>query len=203
MSHVPHTEAHAHPELSFVRKYVFSTDHKIIGIQFLFTGLMMLLVGGGLAMFFRIQLGWPGAEIPLIGKWLWDGPAGRRMPHDFYNMLFTMHASVMIFFVIIPLLTGAFGNFLIPLMIGAKDMAFPKLNMLSYWFMWPALIVILASFFVDGGAGASGWTSYPTIASSTMPSGSGSYRSPAQPGSGIGQILWLLSLSSALSLDCR
>jgi cytochrome c oxidase subunit 1 len=115
------------------------------------------------------------------------------MGPDFYNMLFTMHASVMIFFVIIPLLTGAFGNFTIPLMIGAKDMAFPKLNMLSYWFMWPALITILISFTVDGGAGASGWTSYPTIASSTMPSGMG-YRSPAQPGSGMGQILWLVAL---------
>src|SRR5215510_6932872 len=108
-------------------------------------------------------------------------------------MYFSMHASVMIFFVIIPLLTGAFGNFLIPLMIGAKDMAFPKLNMLSYWFMWPAIIVILLSFFVEGGAGSSGWTSYPTIASSTMASGLG-YRSPAQLGSGLGHIYWLVSL---------
>lgn len=190
-----HTTEHGHAEeLGFLQKYVFSRDHKIIGIQFLFTGLMMLLLGGGLALFFRIQLGWPGAEIPIIGKWLWDGPAGRVMPHDFYNMLFTMHASVMIFFVIIPLLTGAFGNFLIPLMIGAKDMAFPTLNMLSYWFMWPALIVILISFFVDGGAAASGWTAYPTIASATMPSGMGTLRAPSQPGSGIGQVLWLVSL---------
>jgi cytochrome c oxidase subunit 1 len=191
--HAASTEHGHHEELSFLRKYVFSTDHKIIGIQFMFTGLMMLLVGGGLAMMFRIQLGWPTGEIPILGKLLWDGAAGRRMPPDFYNMLFTMHASVMIFFVIIPLLTGAFGNFLIPLMIGAKDMAFPKLNMLSYWFMWPALIVILCSFFVDGGAASSGWTSYPTIASATMPSGLG-YRGPSQPGSGFGQILWLMSL---------
>ncbi len=87
------------------------------------------------------------------------------MSPDFYTMLFSMHASVMIFFVIIPLLTGAFGNFLIPLMIGAKDMAFPKLNMMSYWFMWPAFFVILTSFFVDGGGAGSGWTSYPTLAS--------------------------------------
>lgn len=184
---------HGHEELSFLQKYVFSTDHKIIGIQFLFTGLIMLLLGGGLALGVRTQLGWPNADIPVIGKWLWSGAAGNKMPPDVYNMLFTMHASVMIFFVIIPLLTGAFGNFLIPLMIGAKDMAFPKLNMLSYWFMWPAIVIILMSFFVDGGAGASGWTSYPTIASSTMPTGLG-YRSPAQPGSGFGQIMWLMSL---------
>ena len=194
MSDTTHATEHGHhEELGFLQKYIFSQDHKIIGIQFMFTGLMMFVVGGTLAMLFRIQLGWPNSEIPLIGRWLWDGAAGRKMPHDFYNMLFTMHASVMIFFVIIPLLTGAFGNFLIPLMIGAKDMAFPKLNMMSYWFMWPAIVIALLSFFVDGGAGASGWTAYPTIASSTMASGLG-YRSPAQPGSGFGQIMWLLAL---------
>jgi len=184
---------HGHEELSFLRKYIFSEDHKIIGIQFMFTGLLFLLLGGLLALGVRLQLGWPGAEVPILGKMLGPGNSGHRMGPDTYNMLFSMHASVMIFFVIIPLLTGAFGNFLIPLMIGAKDMAFPKLNMLSYWFMWPAIVIILLSFFVDGGAGASGWTSYPTISSSTMPMGLG-FRSPAQPGSGIGQIYWLLSL---------
>src|SRR3954470_10379777 len=99
-------------------------------------------------------------------------------------MLFSMHASVMIFFVIIPLLTGAFGNFLIPLMIGARDMAFPKLNMMSYWFMWPAFVIILISFFMEGGAAGSGWTSYPLL--STM--------GWAAPNSNGGQICWLLSL---------
>src|SRR5262249_5247269 len=172
--------AHGHDDIGFLQKYIFSTDHKIIGIQFLFTGLIFLFLGGFLALGVRTQLGWPHAEIPVIGKWLWSGQAGNRMPPDTYNMLFSMHATVMIFFVILPLLTGAFGNFLIPLMIGAKDMAFPKLNMMSYWFMWPAFIIMLCSFFVDGGAGSSGWTSYPTIASVTMPSGFG-YRSPSQP----------------------
>src|SRR5205085_4334080 len=147
-------------------------------------GLIFFVLGGLLAMAIRWQLAWPWTNIPILSQMMepqWH--TGGRMPPEWYNMLFTMHASVMIFFVIIPLLTGAFGNFLIPLMIGAKDMAFPKLNMMSYWFMWPALVIILTSFFVDGGAGSSGWTSYPTIASATMPSGSGSYRSPAQPGS--------------------
>jgi cytochrome c oxidase subunit 1 len=192
VGHSHSAEAHAHPELSFLRKYIFSEDHKIIGIQFLFTGLLFLLVGGGLALLVRLQLGWPAGTIPHIGRWF---PAswGERMSPDFYNMAFSMHASVMIFFVIIPLLTGAFGNFTIPLMIGARDMAFPKLNMMSYWFMWPAMALILMSFFTDGGAAASGWTSYATLASSTSPPGHG-FASPATPASGMGQILWLSSL---------
>src|SRR5438445_1091602 len=165
VSHTPGT--HAHPELGFLRKYIFSEDHKIIGIQFLFSGLLMFLVGGFLALMVRTQLGWPHAEIPILGKLFYSTSAGHRMPPETYNMYFSMHASVMIFLVIIPLLTGAFGNFTIPLMIGAKDMAFPKLNMASYWFMWPAFAMLLASFFVGGGAAAAGWTSYPTLASVT------------------------------------
>jgi len=192
-SHSHATEAHHHPELSFLRKFVFSEDHKIIGIQFMFSGLLFLLIGGALALLVRTQLAWPQAQLPIVGKWLGDGSGGMRMSPDFYNMAFSMHASVMIFFVIIPLLTGAFGNFLIPLMIGARDMAFPKLNMMSYWFMWPAFAVISISFFVPGGAAASGWTSYPTISSISMPAGQGP-GSPAQGASGWGQIFWLTSL---------
>jgi cytochrome c oxidase subunit 1 len=184
---------HEHHELGFLRKYVFSDDHKIIGLQFLFSGIIFLFLGGALALLVRIQLGWPNAEIPLLGRWLYPGSAGGRMPPEAYNMYFSMHASVMIFFVIIPLLTGAFGNFTIPLMIGAKDMAFPKLNMMSYWFMWPAFALILSSFFVDGGAAAAGWTSYPTLANATMPAGEG-VSSPSAPNSGMGQALWLGSL---------
>src|SRR5438477_1413780 len=183
---------HAH-EPGFLGKYVFSTDHKIIGIQFLFSAIIFLFLGGILALGVRTQLGWPRAEIPIIGKWLWPGSGGHVMPPDFYNMLFSMHATIMIFFVIIPWLTGAFGNFLIPLMIGARDMAFPKLNMMSYWFMWPAFAFMLCSFFVDGGAAASGWTSYPTLSSVAMPPGQG-FWGPSQPGSGMGQIYWLLAL---------
>src|SRR3954447_6086750 len=155
--------SHTHHELSFLRKYIFSEDHKIIGIQFLFTSIIFLGLGGLLALLVRIQLAWPHAEIPFIHSYFKDN--GGRIPESFYNMLFTMHASVMIFFVIIPFLTGAFGNFTIPLMIGAKDMAFPMLNMLSYWFMCPAFIFILSSFFVEGGGPAAGWTSYPTLSS--------------------------------------
>src|SRR6476620_5638742 len=148
--------AHGHHELSFLRKYIFSQDHKIIGIQFLFTSIIFLGVGGLLALLVRIQLAWPHAEIPFIKDYFTDN--GLRINETSYNMFFTMHASVMIFFVIIPFLTGAFGNFTIPLMIGAPDMAFPKLNMMSYWFMWPAFVTILASYFVPGGAPGQGWT---------------------------------------------
>ncbi len=190
VSHEPGT--HAHHELSFLRKYIFSEDHKIIGIQFLFSGLIFFLIGGTLALLVRTQIAWPTGTIPWVGRWF---PAswGERMSPDFYAMIFSMHATIMIFFVIIPLLTGGFGNFTIPLMIGAKDMAFPKLNMMSYWFMWPAFAVILTSFFVEGGAGASGWTSYATLASSTSAPGQG-FGSPASPHSGVGQICWLVAL---------
>lgn len=189
VGHTP--EVHAHPELGFIRKYIFSTDHKMIGLQFLFTSIIFLGVGGILALLVRVQLAWPHAEIPILRDWFTDN--GGRMSESFYNMLFTMHASVMIFFVIIPFLTGAFGNYTIPLMIGAGDMAFPMLNMLSYWFMWPAFAFILISFFVEGGGAAAGWTSYPTLASMSMPAGEG-FLSPSAPNSGHGQIFWLISL---------
>jgi cytochrome c oxidase subunit 1 len=177
---------HIHPEPRFfLRKYVFSTDHKIIGIQFLFSGLLFFVLGGLLALAVRWQLAWPWSRMPILsdameGQW----KTGGQMPPEFYNKLFTMHASVMIFFVIIPLLTGAFGNFLIPLMIGARDMAFPKLNMFSYWFMWPAFVIILLSFTVEGGAAEAGWTSYPLLAVFRW----------ATPGSMNGQTLWLIAV---------
>ncbi len=192
---LPHeAEAHGHHELGFIRKYIFSTDHKIIGIQFLFSTLIFLGIGGLLAMGVRLQLGWPHADHTWMARlFKWPASYGDRMSPEFYNMLFSMHATIMIFFVIIPMLAGAFGNFLIPLMIGARDMAFPTLNMLSYWFMWPAFVIILVAFFVDGGAPANGWTSYPLIASLTMPAGQG-LQSPAGAGTGLGQVLWLSAL---------
>src|SRR5437868_3875716 len=190
----PEAEAHKHPEMGFVRKYVFSTDHKIIGIQFLFSTLIFLVIGGTLAMLVRLQLGWPHADHGWLAHLLkWPKSYGDHMPPEFYNMLFSMHATIMIFFVIIPMLAGAFGNFTIPLMIGANDMAFPKLNMLSYWFMWPAFVIILVGFFVDGGAPANGWTSYALLSSLTMPAGQG-MQSPGGAGTRHGQICWLLAL---------
>ena len=177
-------QAHGHShELGFLRTYVFSLDHKVIGIQFLFSTLLWFVVGGLLALAVRWQLAWPWTEMPVVGRMLFSAEGGQISP-EFYTMLFTMHASIMIFFVIIPILAGAFGNFLIPLMIGADDMAFPTLNMLSYWFMWPAFICMISSFFVAGGAAAAGWTAYPTL----------TIAAASAPGSGAGQTLWLIGL---------
>ncbi|MGO9918277.1 MAG: cbb3-type cytochrome c oxidase subunit I, partial [Isosphaeraceae bacterium] len=160
-----HGDDHIHPApSSFVTRYIFSTDHKVIGIQFLFGGLIFFMIGGLLAMAVRWQLAWPWKPVPVLSWLLWSAPSlGYQMPPEYFNKLFTMHATIMIFFVIIPLLNGAFGNFLIPLMIGARDMAFPTLNMFSYWCMPPAIIMITYSFFVEGGSAEAGWTSYPIL----------------------------------------
>ena len=157
-------DGHHEPKQSFWSKYVFSTDHKIIGIQFLFTSLFMFLVGGFLALLLRWQLAYPGKPMPILGHLFPDSMmVGGIMLPEFYNALFTMHASVMIFFAIIPILVGAFANYLIPLQIGAPDMAFPKINMASYWMMPPAIIITVGGFFMDGGAAATGWTAYPPL----------------------------------------
>jgi cytochrome c oxidase subunit 1 len=181
-----HGDDHIHAEPSnFIFKYVFSHDHKIIGIQFLFSGLIFFVLGGLLAMAVRWQLAWPWKPMPVLSQALWSSPSlGYQMPPEFYNKLFTMHGTIMIFFVIIPLLAGAFGNFTIPLMIGARDMAFPKLNMLSYWFMWPAFVLITYSFMLEGGSPEAGWTSYPILTIARW----------STPGSLNGQTFWLMAL---------
>jgi cytochrome c oxidase subunit 1 len=168
----------------FINTYVFSRDHKIIGIQFLFSTLLWFLVGGLLALGIRWQLAWPWSNMPVIGPMLFSAEGGQISP-EFYTTLFTMHATVMIFFVIIPILAGAFGNYLIPLMIGADDMAFPTLNMLSYWFMWPAFICIGLSFLWPPYGAGGGWTSYPPL--SAVPE--------AAPGSAWAQTMWLLGIT--------
>src|SRR3954464_5674458 len=166
------THGHSHAEHvhvgSFLSTYVFSKDHKVIGIQFLFSTLLWFFIGGLLALGVRWQLAYPWSDMPILGKLLFSAQGGQIAPET-YTMLFTMHATVMIFLVIIPILAGAFGNFLIPLMIGADDMAFPTLNMLSYWFMLPAIALFGSSFFFGGGP-AGGWTSYPLL--SALPTAS-------------------------------
>lgn len=142
--------------------WLFSLDHKVIGLQFLWSSLLWLAVGGLLALAIRWQLAWPWTEMPVLGRWLFAGQGGQITP-EFYNVLFTMHATVMVFFVIIPVLSGAFGNYLIPLMIGCRDMAFPLLNLLSFWLMWPAFGLLVASVMVPGQGPSSGWTAYPPL----------------------------------------
>ena len=168
----------------FVSTYVFSKDHKMIGLQFLFTTLLWFIVGGLLALGIRWQLAYPWSDMPVIGGRLFSAEGGQISP-EFYTTLFTMHATVMIFFVIIPILAGAFGNYLIPLMIGADDMAFPTLNMLSYWFMWPAFICIGISFLTPPYGAGGGWTSYPPLSAVRA----------AAPGSQMAQTWWLLGVT--------
>lgn len=186
---IPHAHARAAEATvpmqlgKFLATYVFSRDHKVIGLQFLFSTLLWFVVGGLLALAVRWQLAFPWQGMPIVGKLLFSAE-GNQISPEFYTMLFSMHATVMIFFVIIPILAGAFGNFLIPLMIGADDMAFPTLNMLSYWVMWPAFVLLTISFFVPGGASGAGWTGYPPL----------SVAHGAAPASQAGQTLWVLAL---------
>ena len=174
---------HGHEETGFWRTYVFSTDHKMIGRQFLFLGLFMLLIGGTLAMMVRWELAWPETAMPGFSwvpePYMYEGV----IPPQTYNALFTMHATLMIFFVVMPIMVGCFGNFLIPLMIGTRDMAFPKLNMLSFWVGAVAGVVMLSSFFVSGGPAAAGWTAYAPLSARVQ-----------YTGVNWGQDLWILSL---------
>jgi cytochrome c oxidase subunit 1 len=143
----------AHGEQSFLSKYVFSTDHKVIAKQYTFTGMFFALIGGLFAVAFRIQLAWPGTPVPLIG--VIDG--------NTYNMLVTNHAMIMFFWAAMPILVAGLGNFLIPVMIGCDDMAFPTLNMLSYWVFFVSCLVLILSFLMPGGGAATGWTIYPPL----------------------------------------
>jgi cytochrome c oxidase subunit 1 len=159
-----HAHDHAYDELGFWRKYVFSQDHKVIGIQYAITALLFLLFGFGLMMLMRWQLAYPGKPIPLIGGLFSaaNAPGGIMLP-EFYNQLGAMHGTIMVFLGVVPLAVGGFGNFVMPLQIGAPDMAFPKLNMMSYWVYFVGGVVMLASFFMPNGAARSGWTSYPPL----------------------------------------
>ena len=162
--HAVHDAAHHEEELTFIRRYVFSQDHKVIGIQYLITSLLFLFFGFTLMMLMRWQLAYPGQPIPFIGGLLGEAnaPGGIMLP-EFYNQLGAMHGTIMVFLGVVPLAVGAFGNYVVPLQIGAPDMAFPKLNMMSYWVYFVGGVTMLASFFLPGGAANSGWTSYAPL----------------------------------------
>ncbi|MEE9294290.1 MAG: cbb3-type cytochrome c oxidase subunit I [Phycisphaerae bacterium] len=152
-------------QLSFWRRYVFSVDHKVIGIQYALTGLLFLLFGFGLMMLMRVQLAWPKGEFGFLQSLFGESAfSGGTMLPEFYNQLGAMHGTIMVFLGVVPLAVGGFGNFILPLQIGAPDMAFPRINMVSYWVYFMGGVVMLASFFVPGGAAQSGWTSYPPLA---------------------------------------
>jgi len=160
------SETHHEHKLPFWRKYIFSLDHKVIGIQYGITALLFLFFGFCLMMLMRWQLAYPGQPVPFTGEWEWipsTAMVGGIILPEFYNQLGAMHGTIMIFLGVVPLSVGAFGNYVLPLQIGAPDMAFPKLNMMSYWVYLTGGLIMLASFFVPGGAAQSGWTSYPPL----------------------------------------
>ncbi|HQU95112.1 MAG: cbb3-type cytochrome c oxidase subunit I [Saprospiraceae bacterium] len=175
---------------SFIGKYIFSLDHKMISRQFLITGVIWAMVGALFSVIFRLQLGFPEADMawlkPLLGKWIVLNDAGfGTISQEFYYALVTMHGTILVFFVLTAGLSGTFSNFLIPLQVGARDMASPLLNMLSYWFFFLAGIVMLCSLFLNTGPFAGGWTAYPPL--SALPQ--------ASSGSKGGMNLWIISMT--------
>jgi cytochrome c oxidase subunit 1 len=166
--------AHAAPT-SFIRKYIFSLDHKVIGLQYYFMALSAVFVGMFLSLLMRIHLIWPNAPIPLVGD----------IRPETYLTLLTMHGTIMVFFVLTTAPQGGFGNYFLPIQIGAPDMAFPVLNMLSFWVTFLGYLVLLSAFFVVGGAPLHGWTAYPPL----------SALQSAGPGQGAGADLWVISIA--------
>lgn len=182
--HAEH-DAHHHHKESFISKYVFSMDHKMISKQFLITGIVMGILGMGMSLLFRLQLAWPDEQFSiletLLGKW----GAGGKLDPNYYMGLVTIHGTIMVFYVLTAGLSGTFSNLLIPLQIGARDMASPFLNMLSYWFFLVSSIVLCMSMFVETGPASAGWTVYPPL----------SALEKAMDGSGLGMTLWLVAIA--------
>jgi cytochrome c oxidase subunit 1 len=175
---------HGHHKETFLTKYVFSQDHKMIAKQFLITGIIMAVIAMGLSILFRLQLAWPDKEFPILETFLGKWAEGGRIKPDFYLALVTIHGTIMVFFVLTAGLSGTFSNLLIPLQIGARDMASPFLNMLSYWFFFAACVIMMGSFFIQTGPASAGWTVYPPL--SALPT--------AISGSGLGMTMWLISM---------
>jgi len=177
---------HEHHEGNFWTNYIFCQDHKVIAKQFLITGIFWALLGGTLSVIFRLQLGFPNASLewlkPVLGEWI---TAEGKLDPEFYLALVTMHGTIMVFFVLTAGLSGTFSNFLIPLQVGARDMASGFMNMLSYWFFFLSSVIMFTSLFLETGPAGGGWTIYPPL--SALPQ--------AIPGSGMGMTLWLVSMA--------
>jgi cytochrome c oxidase subunit 1 len=177
---------HGHHKETFVTKYIFSKDHKMIAKQYFITGLIMGIVGILMSVFFRMQLAWPGESFEVF-RWILGEKYATNgvMNPDAYLALVTIHGTIMVFFVLTAGLSGTFSNLLIPLQIGARDMASGFLNMMSYWIFFISSCIMLSSLFVESGPAAGGWTIYPPL--SALPQ--------AIPGSGMGMTLWLISMA--------
>jgi cytochrome c oxidase subunit I len=189
MSVDPH-EVHRHPApTSFIRKYIFSVDHKVIGIQYIMLALAAVVVGMTMSVLMRMNLSWPGTNWPILGTLFPGGAPGGMMTPEFYLSLVTMHGTIMVFFVLTTAPQGGFGNYFLPIQIGAEDMAFPVLNMLSFWVTFVGFIVILSAIFYSGAESTvgpiGGWTGYAPL--SALPN--------AGPGQGMGMNLWIISIA--------
>ncbi len=171
---------------SFIRRYIFSLDHKVIGIQYWFLALFSVFVGLTLSILIRIHLVWPQAHIPLLERLSPIGAPHGQITPEYYLALLTLHGTIMIFFVLTTAPQSGFGNFALPIQIGAEDMAFPRLNMLSFWVTFAGLVVLMATFFVGDGPPISGWTAYPPLSAVGGASG---------PGEAMGQNLWVISIA--------
>jgi cytochrome c oxidase subunit 1 len=183
---VHHDEHHVHHHKeTFITKYIFSQDHKTIGKQFLITGIVWAIIGGLFSVLFRLQLGFPEQTFPILETFFGKWAAGGVIQPEFYYALVTIHGTVLVFFVLTAGLSGTFANLLIPLQIGARDMASPFLNMLSYWFFFIASVIMFSSLFVHTGPASGGWTIYPPLSALHQ----------AGQGSKIGMDLWLISMA--------
>ncbi len=180
-----HHHAHEHPKQHFFTKYVFSQDHKMIAKQFLITGMIWAIIGALMSVFFRLQLGFPDKSFPIMEKFLGEWAKGGKLDPEFYYALVTMHGTILVFFVLTAGLSGTFANLLIPFQIGARDMASPFMNMLSYWFFFVAGVIMFVSLFIQTGPASGGWTTYPPL----------SALKEASMGSGLGMDLWLVSMA--------
>ncbi|MCB0475463.1 MAG: cbb3-type cytochrome c oxidase subunit I, partial [Flavobacteriaceae bacterium] len=174
-----------HHKETFVTKYIFSQDHKMISKQYLITGIVMGVIGIFMSMLFRLQLAYPEKSFSIIEAFLGRHGENGVMSPDMYLALVTIHGTIMVFFVLTAGLSGTFSNLLIPLQIGARDMASPFLNMLSYWLFFLSSVIMVTSLFIETGPAAAGWTIYPPL--SALPQ--------AIPGSGLGMTLWLVSMA--------
>ncbi|HQU55868.1 MAG TPA: cbb3-type cytochrome c oxidase subunit I [Chitinophagaceae bacterium] len=179
-----HHDGHGHHQ-SFISKYIFSQDHKTISKQFLITGIIWAMIGGLFSVLFRLQLGFPDQSFPILETFFGHWAKGGHIQPEFYYALITMHGTVLVFFVLTAGLSGTFANFLIPLQVGARDMASPFLNMLSYWFFFLASIIMLTSLFISTGPAAGGWTIYPPL----------SALGEASAGSIHGMDYWIISMA--------
>ena len=184
-AHGHHDGHHEHHKQHFITKYIFSQDHKMIGKQYLVSGIIWAIIGALFSVFFRLQLGFPNSTFPIMEQFLGEWAKGGKLSPEFYYAMVTMHGTILVFFVLTAGLSGTFSNFLIPLQIGARDMASPFMNMLSYWFFFVSSVIMFASLFISTGPAAGGWTTYPPL----------SALKEASLGSGLGMDLWLISMT--------